>query len=251
MHSIKKILISTIITLVVCLNLTISISANTNLKIEGNYAHPNTGIIIDSGGESSLALGQSMIDKMIVEDAEFDSKAQTLTFKIQMMSNVSDVKISLEDEGNYTSLSYDEVEIDNETSSFTIPFNNLDSIIRLDIFIAVMGREVSFFISPLTDTNSGVVTNPSVPSTDDSLILGGSAFDGLVIEDNMIKIDDSVWLTLFMSVFSAITLAGSLLIVINKLINLPSKKNISKRKVNDDKLNINLEDINLFEEENV
>ena len=150
---------------------------------QGLYRHPVTGIIEDSGGESSEALGQSMVTSVVVPQALMETGADGslyLSLRFNLMSNISDVSFAVQTPGQseWTPVGYEITGSGEDTQDLRFPVPGKDAILRCQLFVVPMGRSVVFYVtvSDFTDGNPGnfaqmdadytpKFTDPVAPST--------------------------------------------------------------------------------------
>ena len=113
-----------------------------------HYRHPETGIIEDSGGESSEVLGQSMTESASYNRAliEVDENGDTYaTIRLRLMDNIENVRIQVDGE----SVSYDCMQEDlmNATTDFRFPVGSSKSVVRVNMYVTAMGRDVIFYMT--------------------------------------------------------------------------------------------------------
>lgn len=138
-----------------------------------HYKHPETGVIEDSGGSSSSVLGQSMTESATYEQAlvEVDPEGNTyITVRLQLMDNIKDPQFQVDGEPVTASLmqeNYGDLSEDN-TADFRMKVNSEDSIIRCNMYVIAMGREVIFYItvSDLQPGSGDFVTSVEVLETE-------------------------------------------------------------------------------------
>lgn len=136
-----------------------------------HYKHPVTGNIEDSGGENSSVLGQSMTESALYKQAlvEVDASGNTyVTIRLQLMDNIQDPQFkTASGSGNFKSVSATLMQEDytNNTSDFRMKVPDENGIIRCNMFVTAMGREVIFYItvSDLKNGNGDFVT--SIPES--------------------------------------------------------------------------------------
>lgn len=135
------------------------------------YAHPYTGVIEDSGGESSAVLGQSMTESALCPQAlvEVDTAGNMYaTIRLSLMDNIENPQFMVQENGD--SSFYDvyadcmQENLDNNTSDFRIQIPNENSIVRSTFYVVPMGRDVIFYIgfSNLTEGSGDFVTSVEV-----------------------------------------------------------------------------------------
>lgn len=113
-----------------------------------HYKHPSTGIIEDSGGEGSAVLGQSMTESATYSKAlvEVDKNGNTYaTIRLKMMDNIE--KVGFQVDGSAVSATTMQENLGNNTADFRMRVNSERSIIRCNIYVTAMGREVVYYIT--------------------------------------------------------------------------------------------------------
>ena len=117
------------------------------------YANPETGEMIDGGGNE--ALGTSMSQSVMQADAlvEYDGENYYVSIGIGLMSNISSVDILLQTElgkDEYQSVELTETGITEKDDDVCIHFrfvmSDLSLLISPQLFVDPMGREVQFFV---------------------------------------------------------------------------------------------------------
>lgn len=146
-----------------------------------HYKHPETGEIEDSGGSGSSVLGQSMTESATYEQAlvEVDPDGNTyITVRLQLMDNIQNPQFQVDGEpvsASITQENYGDLS-ENNTADFRMKVNSEDSIIRCNMYVIAMGREVVFYIT-VSDlqpgsgdfvTNVEVIEQGTVPAEDDT-----------------------------------------------------------------------------------
>ena len=127
-----------------------------------SYRNPSTGEIEDSGGEDSAVLGQSMTESVTYGRAlvEVDQDGSTYaTIRLQMMDNIESVSFQVDGYG--VSATTMQENYGSNTADFRMRVNSEYSVIRCNIYVTAMGREVVFFItlSGLQDGSGDFVTS--------------------------------------------------------------------------------------------
>lgn len=128
----------------------------------GSYSHPQTGVIEDSGGENSQALGQSMVTNVVDSNAlleSLDSGDYLVSIRFHLMNNLSDIKLYTQIPGasSWNSVSYEKTATGNDTGDFRFQVSDTSVIIKAECKVDAMGRYVIFYItlSNFTDGNAG------------------------------------------------------------------------------------------------
>lgn len=237
------------IALLICLLVTFSVRAwADSLTFEsgtahGSYRHPETGVIEDSGGEASEALGQSMVGSVVTSQAMLEtdeSGNQYISLRFGLMSNISSVSIQVQSPGDSTWTDGEAVctAQGEDTEDYRVKVPGRDAILRAECYVEAMGRSVIFYIT-VDDWEEGN-TGGFVPMSEEDtqqvneggsqllekvqgLTTGGSAAlaagdeESETAADNTkttISLDVSAWFTLFVVVFVAAFLAGGLLLAV-------------------------------------
>lgn len=179
MKRILKIVCCMSIALVVLmsLNCVLAFAASNGIYIATatpHYKHPTTGIIEDSGGESSAVLGQSMTESATYTKAlvEVDSSGNTyVTVRLQLMDNIQNPKFKVDGNrnGSFSSVSASLMQEDytNNTADYRMKVPNENAIIRCTMYVVPMGRDVVFYItvSNLKAGSDDFVTSIKVEET--------------------------------------------------------------------------------------
>ena len=113
-----------------------------------HYKHPTTGVIEDSGGEGSYVLGQSMTDSALNKAAlvEVDSSGATwITIRLNLMDNIQSPQFQVD--GSSVSATLMQEDYTNNTADYRMRVNSENSIIRCNMYVIPMGREVIFYIT--------------------------------------------------------------------------------------------------------
>lgn len=113
-----------------------------------HYRHPTTGVIEDSGGENSAVLGQSMTESATNKKAlvEVDASGNTwITVRLNLMDNIQSPKFQVD--GRSVSATLMQEDYGSNTADFRLKANSEKSIIRCNMYVTPMGREVIFYIT--------------------------------------------------------------------------------------------------------
>ncbi|MBR1623203.1 MAG: hypothetical protein IJ675_04775 [Pseudobutyrivibrio sp.] len=235
MKLMKRLLTTTLITgLLLCTSCIAFAKENTyTVDVSRYYRSPLDDSIEDSGGESQYALGQSMVDSVVDTKGvieQLDDGGYALYVRFNLMDNISNVSFQVANEGDdaWTAATHEISGSTDETTDFYIPLLSEKSYVRAECYVEPMGRSVIFYL--------GYANMEAGNSTDIALYEGSKtssdATTGLTIgtstnADNSTAsdtdkgtasalgvIDDSIWLVLFGVVFTAVFLAGLLLILV-------------------------------------
>lgn len=119
-----------------------------------HYKHPTTGVIEDSGGEGSYVLGQSMTESALNKAAlvEVDPQGNTyVTVRLNLMDNIQNPQFQVDGSrnGNFSSVSATVMQEDftNNTTDFRMQVPSENAIIRCNMYVIPMGRDVIFYIT--------------------------------------------------------------------------------------------------------
>ena len=126
-----------------------------------HYRHPTTGVIEDSGGEGSYVLGQSMTDSALNKAAlvEVDPQGNTyVTVRLNLMDNIQNPQFQVDGSrnGNFSAVSATVMQEDftENTTDFRMQVPDENAIIRCNMYVIPMGRDVIFYIT-VGDLKSG------------------------------------------------------------------------------------------------
>lgn len=142
------------------------------------YAHPVTGVIEDSGGESSYATGQGMVEGCVYSNGILevtDDGAYYLTIRMSLMDYTSGHSFQVQNVGDSGWSTPSEIGVTgNGTDSngatadvcMRVPSENC--VVRGSMYVEPMGRDVIFYVYPSdynegnnTDMNATMVTASS------------------------------------------------------------------------------------------
>ena len=137
-----------------------------------HYKHPVTGQVEDSGGSSSSVLGQSMTESALYQQAlvEVDSAGNTfVTIRLLLMDNIQNPQFqTAEGSGSFTPVSATLMQEDaaSHSADYRMKVPDENAIIRCNMYITAMGRDVIFYItlSDLTSGSGDFVTSVEVVS---------------------------------------------------------------------------------------
>lgn len=208
----------------------------------GAYRNPFTGVIEDSGGESNAALGESMVAGMVSDTAIYDSDSiygSVVIYELSLVNSVSDITFSMKEQvdDEWKVLDYGREDLQDDVGTFTVPIPSPTVVLKAECFVVPMGRSVVFFITFEGDAIQSVTTTESAESvattttvSNDNQVLGltiggpdvvlaeetesvSEDVAGTMIGEQLV-IDDSVWVTLFMLIFSVVVISGTVLILV-------------------------------------
>lgn len=113
-----------------------------------HYKHPTTGVIEDAGGDGSSVLGQSMTESATYKKAlvEVDPQGNTyITVRLQLMDNIQNPKFQVD--GSPVSASLMQEDYTKNTADYRMKVNSEKSVIRCNMYVTAMGRDVIFYIT--------------------------------------------------------------------------------------------------------
>ena len=113
-----------------------------------HYKHPTTGKIEDAGGDGSAVLGQAMTESATYKKAlvEVDPAGNTyITVRLQLMDNIQNPQFQVD--GKAVSASLMQEDYINNTADYRMKVNSENSIIRCNMYVIAMGRDVIFYIT--------------------------------------------------------------------------------------------------------
>lgn len=113
-----------------------------------NYRHPQTGVIEDTGGEDSFALGQSMTESVTGPRAlvEVDEAGNTyVTVRLGLMDNISDVAFLID--GGQANPELIKQDAANNSADYRMLVFSENSVITTSLYVAPMGRYVTYYIT--------------------------------------------------------------------------------------------------------
>ncbi len=126
-------------------------------KITTHYAHPETGVIEDSGGESSMKIGQSMTEGAVGSQGLFEQTANGsyVSLRFLLMDSVSDVNFFIDGKA----VSHEVVQTfkgdkDNLNADLRLPVPSESAVIKCKMYVEPMDRNVIFFIT-MSDLTPG------------------------------------------------------------------------------------------------
>ena len=147
------------------------------------YSHPVTGEIEDSGGESSYATGQGMVEGAVYASGLMevtDSGNYYLTIRMSLIDYTSGHSFSVQNVGDSgwsgtgIAVTANGSDSNGTTSDICIQVPSENCIVRVSMYVTPMGRDVTFYLYP-SDYSEGnsVGMNPAfvteeAASTEDS-----------------------------------------------------------------------------------
>lgn len=135
-----------------------------------HYRHPTTGVIEDAGGDGSAVLGQSMTESALYRQAlvEVDPHGTTyVTVRLKLMDNIQNPQFQVDSSAVSASLMQEDYT--ENTADYRMRVGSENSVIRCNMYVVPMGREVIFYItvSALQSGSGDFITSVTVekPST--------------------------------------------------------------------------------------
>lgn len=130
-----------------------------------HYRNPQTGVIEDSGGDGSYVLGQSMTESATYRKAlvEVDASGNTyITVRLQLMDNIQNPQFQVD--GSPVTATLMQEDYINNTADYRMKVNSENSIVRCNMNVIAMGRDVIFYItfSNLQDGSGDFITSITV-----------------------------------------------------------------------------------------
>lgn len=161
-------------------------------SVHASYRHPVTDKIEDSGGESSEALGQSMVESMVDPQGLLETDADGnlyLSVRFHLMSNVSKVDMAVQKPGDseWTQASRESTAKGDDSEDFRVAVPSKDAVIRARCFVDAMGREVVFFVTA-DEFSAGNPGGFAVMKVGDKSASGASANGGSAIPENTVGV---------------------------------------------------------------
>ena len=119
-------------------------------KVTTYYAHPQTGVIEDSGGESSKKMGQSMTEGAVSPDGLFEktSNGDFVTLRFVLMDAVSDVNFFVDDKAVPHEVVGEQTNSKGNTSAdLRLAVPSESAVIKCKMYVEPMDRNVIFFMT--------------------------------------------------------------------------------------------------------
>lgn len=156
----KKNIIITLVLSVILMSFPHQIKADTGnvytCKINPSYSHPVTGDVEDSGGKSSMATGQGMVEGVVGAMGMLevtDSGKYYLTIKMSLIDFTSKQSFKVQKRGA-SSWSETKMGITSQgkdsngtTADICIEIPDKDSIVRGTMYVEPMGRDVIYYFT--------------------------------------------------------------------------------------------------------
>ena len=122
------------------------------------YAHPVTGVIEDSGGESSYAIGQGMVEGCVYDTGMLevtDGGAYYLTIRMSLMDFTSGHSFQVQTAGESGWTAVSELGItgngsdsNGKTADVCMRVPSENCVVRGSMYVEPMGRDVIFYLYP-------------------------------------------------------------------------------------------------------
>ena len=125
--------------------------------VNRSYSHPVTGEVEDSGGESSYATGQGMVEGCVYGSGLMevtDSGNYYLTVRLGLMDYTSGHSFSVQNTGDSgwsqasTAVTGTGSDNNGSTADLCIQVPSTDCIVRGSMYVEPMGRDVIFYFYP-------------------------------------------------------------------------------------------------------
>lgn len=135
-------------------------------QIARTYEHPLSGKVEDSGGSSSKATGQGMVEGVIASKGLLevtDANEYYLTFRMSLIDQTSNYQFGVQKRGesSFQTQSVTQTatgkDTNGTTKDFRIKLPSQDSIIRCSMYVKPMGRNVIFYFYPGNYTEGNTV----------------------------------------------------------------------------------------------
>ena len=151
------------------------------------YAHPVTGAVEDSGGASSYATGQGMVEGCVYPTGILevaDDGNYYLTIRLSLMDYTSghDFQVQSVGDSGWSSTGYAQTgtgsDSNGTTADVVIQVPSENCIVRGTMYVEPMGRNVVFYLYP-SDYKEGNNTDMNV-----TMVTGSAASDGTAAESS-------------------------------------------------------------------
>lgn len=135
-------------------------------QIARTYEHPVSRKVEDSGGSSSKATGQGMVEGVIASKGLLevtDANEYYLTFRMSLIDQTSNYQFSVQKRGESSFQTQSVTQTasgkdkNGTTKDFRIKLPSQDSIIRCSMYVKPMGRNVIFYFYPGNYTEGNTV----------------------------------------------------------------------------------------------
>lgn len=135
-------------------------------QIARTYEHPVSGKVEDSGGSSSKATGQGMVEGVIASKGLLEvtnTNEYYLTFRMSLIDQTSNYQFGVQKRGGSSFQTQSVTQTasgkdkNGTTKDFRIKLPSQDSIIRCSMYVKPMGRNVIFYFYPGNYTQGNTV----------------------------------------------------------------------------------------------
>lgn len=121
---------------------------SADVGIQPYYAHPLTGVVEDAG--DNPAIGQGMVESVLSPGGfyEVDNDGnQWLTLRLNLADHTKNASFAVQTRGSsgFTAVQAMEVQRSGNSVDYMIPVPAADAILRIQIFVVDMGRDVIFY----------------------------------------------------------------------------------------------------------
>lgn len=169
----KRVYICTLIFLISIVNLSEMVFAESGkvftVNVNPSYKHPITGEIEDSGGEKSVEIGQGMVEGAVYKKGlleVLDSGEMYLTIKMALFDYTGNHKFLVDENDSEHEFTGSGSDDNGETKDIRIKIINKNSIIKGNMYVEPMGRNVIWFmhISDVVQGNNTDIAQKLVSS---------------------------------------------------------------------------------------
>lgn len=190
----KKLIFSMFLVLLTSLAMPIYAGMVEIANVSAHYAHPIFQTVEDSGNDS--AIGQGMSESVLDAQAliETDDSGQVYgTFRLHLRDQISGYRLYAQTQGerDFYALSPQVMKDDGEAIDLRVALPSKDAILRFDLDITAMGRNVIFYGAILdrvegnTDFIVSISQNSSAEANDEGLTLEKEADKESVIAPSL------------------------------------------------------------------
>lgn len=165
---ISVVLVLGIIASMSCINVFALENGTYNVDTVTHYLNPDTGKT-DDGGTGNAELGEGMCRSAVGKTAVVEQKAGSVDITMTMLlySNLSNIRFALKNSnGQYDDIKYSIIKESSSNDSADLKFNapSADTMVRVKMYVAPMGRDVCFYWN--CDTNTAVKSGDEVNKTE-------------------------------------------------------------------------------------
>jgi hypothetical protein len=143
------------------------------------YVNPDTGKT-DDGGTANTELGEGMCRSAVYEKAvvEKTKDGVEITMRMLLYSNLSNIRLAVQEspKGSYKDVQYSVVKESASSDSADIKFTapGADSLVRIEMYVAPMGRDVCFYMN--CDTATAVLSADTIEQTTEKVATTNGKF---------------------------------------------------------------------------